>query len=138
MTLVTGATGTIGSHLVTSLLGQGAQVRVLVRDSDRARAAFGDRVDIVSGDLLDTSSVSVAMKGVDSVPELAVSERVRPDAAAIDRCGRRYRCWASGAPSVTGAAPDSTTSYGRGHFALDEHLKSPPRCSPRCRNCADR
>ena len=67
MILVTGATGTIGSHLVPSLLGQGAHVRVLVRDPDKARAAFGDRVDIVSGDLQDTSSVTVALKGVDSV-----------------------------------------------------------------------
>lgn len=125
MILVTGATGTIGSHLVPSLLGQGAQVRVLVRDPDKARAAFGDRVDIVAGDLLDTSSVSVALKGVGSVflnsPSLeGFVEMQRPliDAAAAAGIGLLVRL------SVAGAAPDSTTSYGRGHFALDEHLKS--------------
>lgn len=64
MILVTGATGTIGSHRVPSLLAQGAQVRVLMRDPDKARAAFGDRVDIVSGDLLDTSSVRVALRAL--------------------------------------------------------------------------
>ena len=60
MILVTGATGTIGSHLVSSLLEQNAPVRVLVRDADKARAAFGNSVDIVSGDLRDASAVSVA------------------------------------------------------------------------------
>jgi uncharacterized protein YbjT (DUF2867 family) len=52
---------------VPSLLGQDAPVRVLVRDADKARAAFGDNVDIVSGDLGDASSVGVALKGVDTV-----------------------------------------------------------------------
>ncbi len=127
MILVTGATGTIGSHLVPSLLGQGAQVRVLVRDPDKARAAFGDQVDIVSGDLQDTSSVTVALKGVDSLflnsPSLqgfVEMQRTLIDAAAATGIGRLVRL------SVAGAAPDSTTSYGRGHFALDEHLKSSP------------
>jgi len=127
MILVTGATGTIGSHLVPSLLGQGAQVRVLVRDPDKARAAFGDRVDVVSGDLQDTSSVTVALKGVDSVflnsPSLegfVDMQQTLIDAAAATGIGHLVRL------SVAGAAPDSTTSYGRGHFALDEHLKSSP------------
>ena len=125
MILVTGATGTIGSHLVPSLLRQGAQVRVLARDLDKARAAYGDRVDFVSGDLLDTSSVSDALQGVDSVflnsPSLeGFVEMQRPliDAAAAAGIGHLVRL------SVAGAAPDSTSSYGRGHFALDEHLKS--------------
>ncbi|MEO6145347.1 MAG: SDR family oxidoreductase [Dermatophilaceae bacterium] len=125
MILVTGATGTIGSHLVPSLLRQGAQVRVLARDLDKARAAYGDRVDFVSGDLLDTSSVSDALQGVDSVflnsPSLeGFVEMQKPliDAAAAAGIGHLVRL------SVAGAAPDSTSSYGRGHFALDEHLKS--------------
>jgi NAD(P)H dehydrogenase (quinone) len=125
MILVTGANGTIGSHLVPSLLGQGAAVRVLVRDAEKARTAFGPGVDIVSGDLLDPSAIGVALKGVDSVflnsPSLAgFIDMQRPfiDAAAAARVGHLVRL------SVAGAAPDSTTSYGRGHFVLDEHLKA--------------
>jgi uncharacterized protein YbjT (DUF2867 family) len=125
MILVTGATGTIGSHLVPSLLEQNAPVRLLVRDADRARAAFGDSVDIVSGDLRDASSVGVALKGVEKVflnsPSLeGFIDLQRPlidaaKAAGVDHLVRL---------SVAGAAPDATTSYGRGHFALDEYLKA--------------
>jgi NAD(P)H dehydrogenase (quinone) len=125
MILVTGATGTIGSHLVPSLLEQDAAVRVLVRDADKARAAFGDDVDIVSGDLRDASSVSVALKGVEKIflnsPSLnGFVDLQRPliDAANAAGVGHLVRL------SVAGAAPDATTSYGRGHFVLDEHLKA--------------
>ena len=125
MILVTGATGTIGSHLVPSLLEEGAPVRVLVRHADKARTAFGNDVDIVSGDLRDASAVGVALKGVDRVflnsPSLeGFIDLQRPliDAANAAGVGHLVRL------SVAGAAPDATTSYGRGHFALDEHLKS--------------
>jgi len=127
MILVTGANGTIGSHLVGSVVNQGGSVRVLVRDTGKAQAIFGDRVDIVRGDLTDPSSVTVALKGVDSVflnsPSLegfVGMQRSVIDAAVAEGVGHLVRI------SVAGAAPDSTTSYGRGHFALDEYLKSSP------------
>ena len=49
-------------------------------------------------------------------------EMQRPliDATAATGIGHLVRL------SVAGAGPDSTTSFGRGHFALDEHLKSSP------------
>ena len=107
-----------------SLLGQGADVRVLVRDAEKARTALGPGVDIVSGDLLDPSAVGAALKGVDGVFLNSSSlagfiDLQRPviDAAAAAGVGHLVRL------SVAGAAPDSTTSYGRGHFALDQHLK---------------
>ena len=127
MILVTGANGTIGSHLVGSVVSRGGSVRVLVRDTGKAQAIFGDRVDIVRGDLTDPSSVTVALKGVDSVflnsPSLegfVGMQRSVIDAAVAEGVGHLVRI------SVAGAAPDSTTSYGRGHFALDEYLKSSP------------
>ncbi|MDY7543997.1 MULTISPECIES: SDR family oxidoreductase [unclassified Cryobacterium] len=125
MILVTGATGNIGSHLVATLLDQDAPVRVLVRDANKARAAFGDSVDIVSGDLRDASSVSAALTGAERVflnspsPE-GFFDLQRPlidaaEAAGVEQLVRL---------SVLGAAPDATTSFGRGHFSLDEHLKA--------------
>lgn len=63
ITLVTGATGFIGTALVRQLLDQGDTVRVLSRsDSDR-RNLDGLKVEIVYGDLQDTASLHKAVKG---------------------------------------------------------------------------
>ncbi|MGI8427270.1 MAG: NAD(P)H-binding protein [Actinomycetota bacterium] len=45
MILVTGATGKVGSDLVSRLVGAGEEVRVFVRDSTKA-AMFDGKVDI--------------------------------------------------------------------------------------------
>jgi len=59
MILVTGANGTIGSHLVGSVVSRGGSVRVLVRATGKAQAIFGDRVDIVRAGL---AAVRVAIR----------------------------------------------------------------------------
>src|SRR3954451_17169169 len=52
--LLTGATGYVGGQLLPRLLAEGHDVRCLVRDVGRARAAIGDdRVALVAGDVLD-------------------------------------------------------------------------------------
>ena len=61
--LVTGATGTVGGHVVRHLTGQGHEVRVLVRDP--AKVDFPAEVDVVQGDLTDASDVRRALDGVD-------------------------------------------------------------------------
>ncbi|MGB6429507.1 MAG: NAD(P)H-binding protein [Candidatus Acidiferrales bacterium] len=82
--LITGATGDIGSRVVEQLLERGDRPRVFVRDAEKARARYGDRVDIFAGDLADASSLRLALCGVDTLfllnsgPELAQ----RDDAAA--------------------------------------------------------
>ncbi len=65
--LVTGATGNIGSLVVERLLARGDRPGVFVRDADKARARFGDRVDIAVGDLADASSLTPALAGVDAL-----------------------------------------------------------------------
>jgi uncharacterized protein YbjT (DUF2867 family) len=75
--LITGATGTIGSRVVEGLLDRGERPRVFVRDAEKARARYGDRVDVVVGDLADARSLQAVLEGVDvlflvnSGPELA-------------------------------------------------------------------
>lgn len=60
--LVTGATGTVGRHVVASLLEGGHAVRALSRDP--ARAAFPTGVEGVRGDLTRPESLAAALAGV--------------------------------------------------------------------------
>ena len=59
-TLVTGATGHTGRHVVAGLTSSGVHTRVLVRDDSKAP----DGVDVVRGDITDTAE---AAEGVDAV-----------------------------------------------------------------------
>ena len=62
--LVTGATGALGRHLVTTLVERGARVRALTRKPDQA--ALPDGVDVVAGDLTDASTLGAhVFEGVD-------------------------------------------------------------------------
>jgi uncharacterized protein YbjT (DUF2867 family) len=66
--LVTGATGYVGGRLVPRLLDAGHRVRVLVRDPARLRGRpWLDRVEIATGDALDASSLTEALRGISTV-----------------------------------------------------------------------
>jgi uncharacterized protein YbjT (DUF2867 family) len=65
--LITGATGDVGSKLVHELIAQGHRPRVYVRNADKARTLFGDRIDVFTGDLADLASLTAALHGVDSL-----------------------------------------------------------------------
>jgi len=79
-TLITGATGNIGSRVVERLLERGERPRVFVRDADKAGARFGDRVEVAVGDLGDMESLRAALVGMDALflansgPELVVRD----------------------------------------------------------------
>jgi len=70
-TLVTGATGFLGTALVTELVKRNQPIRVLVRDEKKAREQFGDAVTIFSGDITDTAQVQRAVDGVTIIYHLA-------------------------------------------------------------------
>src|SRR5271170_4521580 len=82
--LITGATGNIGSRVTDRLLARGERPRVFVRDAEKARARFHDRVDVVVGDLADAASLTRAMSGVDALflVNSGPGLEVRDDAAA--------------------------------------------------------
>lgn len=63
--LVTGATGTVGRHVVRHLVQRGADVRVLARDP--AKAADLGNVDVMQGDLLDVDALRRALDGVSTL-----------------------------------------------------------------------
>lgn len=63
--LVTGATGYVGGRLVPRLIEAGYRVRCLVRDANRLQGRpWLERVEVVSGDALESSTLSKAMKDV--------------------------------------------------------------------------
>jgi len=63
--IVTGATGTVGRHVVEQLVNRGADVRALVRDVSKANFPAG--VDVVQGDLLDVDSLRSAFSGASTL-----------------------------------------------------------------------
>jgi NADH dehydrogenase len=77
MLLLTGATGVVGSALLRRLVGEGQQVRCLVRDPRRL-GAQRVRVQIALGDLTDPPSFRNALRGVRTVVHLAASIRDQP------------------------------------------------------------
>ncbi len=68
--LLTGATGYVGSRLLTRLLRQDCTVRCFVRDRTRLREPPGDAVGVmeaVEGDILDPTAVARAVEGADII-----------------------------------------------------------------------
>ena len=63
--LVAGATGVIGRRLTKALTADGAHVRALVRDPERARRTLGADVELFEADLLADPDLSAAMEGVE-------------------------------------------------------------------------
>src|SRR5271157_1748760 len=80
MLLLTGATGLVGSTLLTRLLAEGTPVRCLVRDPRRL-GGQRVRVQIALGDLADPPSFRNALRGVNTVVHLAGSIRDQPRAS---------------------------------------------------------
>jgi nucleoside-diphosphate-sugar epimerase len=67
VTLVTGATGFIGSALAAALRDRGDTVRGLVRDPSRARGLAPDGIELIRGDVTDPVSLRGAVAGADRV-----------------------------------------------------------------------
>ena len=75
-TLVTGATGFLGSHVARQLVTTGHSVRVLVRSTSNLQALDGLNAERVVGDLQDMMSLDRAMKGVRRVFHVAADYRL--------------------------------------------------------------
>lgn len=133
MILVTGATGSIGTHLVRQLTALGAPFTALVRDAGKGRA-LGCRH--VVGDFDDPDSIAAALVGVDrlllngagavpvpdGVPQPMIAQQKTVIDAAI-RAGVRQIVKVS----VWHAQPGGRLAQGA-HWEIEQHLKA--ACEP--------
>ena len=84
MNLVTGATGFIGSHVVSKLAERGEKVRVLVRPESPRKNLEGLPVEFATGDLTDRKSLVAAMAGCRRVYHVAADYRLwTPDPSVL-------------------------------------------------------
>ena len=77
--LVTGADGFLGSHITETLLADGHDVTALHHPAS-AQNTFedDDRIRVVTGDILDPSTLAPALKGIDAVIHAAANTSIHP------------------------------------------------------------
>ena len=101
-TLVTGASGFLGSHVVRQLVARGDAVRVLLRPSSHNRAISDLSLEYVTGDLRDPASLERAMKGVKRVFHVAADYRLW-----AKRSKDIYECNVGGTRNLLAAAENA-------------------------------
>jgi dihydroflavonol-4-reductase len=74
--LVTGASGFVGSHVARTLVERGEKVRVLVRPQSNLKTLEGVPVEKCYGDLRDPKTLGRAVEGVDRVFHVAADYRL--------------------------------------------------------------
>jgi dihydroflavonol-4-reductase len=98
--LITGATGFVGSALVRKLLARGESVRLLVRPNADRRNLEQLTAEIVVGDLTDPASLAMAVKDCDTLFHVAADYRLWvPDPARMFQSnveGTRHLMMAAG------------------------------------------
>jgi NAD+-dependent farnesol dehydrogenase len=72
---ITGSTGFIGMELTKQLIGEDAEVHLLVRDASKVDSLLAPGVTVFEGDITDYTSVERAMKGCTHVFHLAAHAR---------------------------------------------------------------
>jgi uncharacterized protein YbjT (DUF2867 family) len=87
MILVTGATGSVGRHVVAGLLAQGHKVRALTRDP--GRAPIPRQAEIVRGSLGEPDELGDTLREVHAVYLIAMGGAPQRFAELAERCGVR-------------------------------------------------
>ena len=122
MHLVIGANGRVGRWVTKVLIMAGERPRVLVRAASKAKNLFGDRVQIVTGDLNKRSTIVKAMDTVSSVFLCCPvnPNQVQQQNAVIDEAvnSNAYLVKLSGLATFPGSFVDS----GRWHAVTEQYL----------------
>lgn len=145
-TLVTGATGFIGSHLVDALIERGKAVRCLVRHTSSLRYLTNPQIELVYGGLDNSTNWKDVLEDVDTVYHVAglTFARKRRDYFAVNhrgteailaaavRCRDRIKRFVhisslaavgpgrDGQPVTENSQPAPITAYGRSKLLAEE------------------
>jgi uncharacterized protein YbjT (DUF2867 family) len=123
MILITGATGNVGTELVTKLSGCGQPLRAFVRHRARAQGIALPGIELVEGDFAKPETFAPALAGVDRlfllIPSSAdVEQRQRSLVDAAKRSGVKrivkLSQWA--------ADPSAAGRFQRYHAAVEHHI----------------
>ena len=131
-TLVTGATGFVGSHVARALVARGDDVRVSVRASSSREALAGLDVDVVVAQLGDRAAWRRALRGVERVFHVAGTTHLRAPPAELARVnveGTRMvleEALRAGVERVVHTSSIGAVGPARPHGAVDERHDFPP------------
>jgi len=122
--LVIGASGHLGAHLVRELIADGEIVRVLVRPTSDLRGLEGLNVEVRHGDVRDPRSVAPAMQGCRYVYHLGAPTRIESGLFRTVVAGARHvleSAYAAGIERVVYTSSTVTVGYSRdSRHVLDE------------------
>jgi len=118
--LVTGSTGNVGSRLVRNLVAAGQSVRAMTRGGDRS--GFDPKVEVVSGDFTDPSSLRRALDGVSRMYLLTAGQDLEQHEANAIEAAKSAKLELLVKHSVAGAQY-KLTDIPRWHRAGEERLE---------------
>jgi dihydroflavonol-4-reductase len=125
-TLITGATGFLGSHLLKQLLAAGDAADLRVFSQSRRESLHAAGVEVVAGSITDEAAVARAVAGVDHIYHLAGFVSRKPDDGArmyeVHVEGTRLLCQAARAAKVKRMVMASTS----GTVAVSERADEKP------------
>jgi NADH dehydrogenase len=131
--IVAGGSGRLGQLIVTDLLARGEHVRVLVRDTERARALLGSGVEVLAGDVRRAAELRPLVDGasvvISAMHGFLGGRGAGP--AEVDRLGNANLVNAAQAAdaavvlvSVLGAEADSRAELFRAKHAAEQQLRA--------------
>lgn len=124
MILLTGVTGKTGGATAQALLKQGASLRAIVRNPDKAAALKTAGVDLVVGDVTDKAVLAKAMAGVQKALMILPNgeQQLKLEQQFVDAAkaaGVRHVVKMSSMEAV----PDATAPIPKIHYQSEQYLK---------------
>ena len=124
MIALTGATGALGGRVAARLAATGQDLRLVVRDADRAPRLHGAGIAVNPGGYADGEGLRHALRGADTVYLVSAAEsedRLQQHLTAVGAAaaaGVRRIVYTS----FAGARPDATFTLARQHAATEQAI----------------